>query len=118
MTATEDPGPLLAEIEALLRAHDCQREAEVVVFAGRLWSRNPIAACEELNSDTWWHGRDGVAAVDLAIAGGFTRGARDDARRLREALIVLREYLDAHALSNEEADLQVRQFRKWAASHM
>ena len=47
MTATEDPGPLLAEIEALLRAHDCQREAEVVVFAGRLWSRNPIAAREE-----------------------------------------------------------------------
>ncbi|MCP5137369.1 MAG: hypothetical protein H6981_11280 [Gammaproteobacteria bacterium] len=118
MTAIEDLAPVLAEIDALLRRNGCHREAEVVVFAARLWARNPIAARDEMNGDDWWHGHHGIAAIDLAIAGGFTRVARDDAQRLRDALIELREHLDAHGLNNDEADLQVRQFRKWAASHV
>lgn len=116
--ATDDLAPLLAQVEALLRRHDCHDEAGQARFAQELWSRDPLAGRAELNGDAWWHGRNGIAAVDLAIAGGFTRAAREDAQTLREHLVALRDHLDAHGLDNEEAALQVRQFRKWTASHM
>ena len=72
----------LAIAEQLLRRYGHVYEANQVAIVGRLFARDPAAACRALNHADWWDDRRSVASVDLALTGGFTGAARADAQAL------------------------------------
>ena len=59
-----------------------------------------------------------MAAIDLAVEGGFTPKARQDAQALRSALIEVFTTMLAHGEQNVAGELIVSQFQKWMESHV
>lgn len=108
----------LNRIEQLLRDHGHTYHANLAGIAAALYATDPHAACRAINSDEWWQGADSLAAIDLALSGGFTARARRDAHALRLALIEVFTTLLAHGEHNEAGEIVVSQFRKWLESHV
>jgi hypothetical protein len=103
-------------IEDLLRRYDLVYEANTVSSVRKLLPLEREAALRELDGEDWWTGRRSISAVDLAIHGGFTSRARQDSRRLRDALIRIHDAMRAEGRDNPEAALIAAQFRKWLSS--
>jgi len=108
----------LSRVETLLRNYGHTYEANLAAIAVRQFERDPKAACRTINSSEWWEGSDSIAAVDLAIDGGFTADARRDARGLRSALTVIFATMLAYGENNDAGEIIVSQFQKWAESHV
>ena len=108
----------LNQAEKLLRDYGRNYEANLVAIALETFDRDPQAACREINSDEWWNGTAAVAAVDLAVAGGFTAKSRMDAQALRQALLVIFTTMRAYGEHNTAGEIVVSQFRKWRESHI
>jgi hypothetical protein len=70
----------------------------------------------QLTSEEWWGDTDSVAAVDLAIEGGFSPQARRDAASLREALVDLAQGMADRGVRDPTAGIVAAQLRKWLAS--
>lgn len=106
------------EIERLLRHHGFVYQANLAGIAAATYTRSPREAYPVLLSDEWWGDRGSIAAVDLAVAGGFTPEARRDGQALRAALVAvfgeLREVVD----TDEHTALIARHFHKWSVSGM
>ncbi len=103
-------------VEDVLRAYGRVYQANLAMIAGGRFSRAPHEACRLLNNDDWWGGRDSIAALDCAVEGGYSTGAREDARRLRAALVEIYGVMKAFGEVNENAELLASQFRKWVVS--
>lgn len=110
--------PALRQIEDLLRRYGHAYEANQAAIVGEQFQRDPLAACRMINSDDWWDHRQSVAAIDLAVAGGFTAESRRDALAFRLALIQVFETLQAFGEQNAAGELIVAQFVKWNESHV
>ena len=108
----------LQQAERLLRGYGRNYEANLVAIALTTFDRDPQAACRAINCDEWWNGTTAVAAVDLAVAGGFTAQSRTDAQDLRQALLVIFTTMRAYGEFNAAGEVVVSQFRKWKKSHM
>jgi hypothetical protein len=106
----------LGEIEALLRKYRHIYHANLAEIARQQWRRDPAAACRGLNSAGWWGKDDAVAALDLALDGGFSSEARRDGQALRRALVAVYEQMRAYGEPRAEAQIMVSQFRKWLSS--
>ena len=107
----------LHELEALLRRHGCVLQANVVEMTrGALSSQARLRAI--LASDDWWGSEDSVAEVAPAIRGGFTPEARRDARRLRELLLAVHDFMRREGIEQPVADLLCAEFRKWLTSSL
>ena len=107
----------LDQVERLLRTYHHVYGANLAALARATYAQDPRAACRMLNSDEWWDGRQSVAAIDLAVDGGFTPTARQDAQALRRALIEILTTMLAYGEENV-AELIVSQFQKWMESHV
>ena len=108
----------LTRIEELLRKYGHIYEANLAAAARVAFERDPKSACHQINNGEWWNDSQSVAAIDLAINGGFTPQARQDARALREALIEMFTTMLAYDEHNETGELVVSQLRKWVESHV
>jgi hypothetical protein len=108
----------LTEIEVLLRQYEHVYHANLASTAKDAEEREIGAGLRQLNSDEWWGDSDSVAAVDLAISGGFTPEARRDAARFRKRLTELYQFMVDHDLHHEKGEIVVAQFKKWLASHV
>ena len=108
----------LAQLEGLLRDYGHVYEANLAAIVIETYGTDPGAACRLLNSDEWWDDSRSVAAIDLAVDGGFTAQARDDARRLRSALAAILATMQDFGEQNATGELIVAQFHKWAESHI
>lgn len=108
----------LRQIESLLRDYGHTYEANLAAIAREAFGRDPVAACGLVNSGEWWDGSDSVAAIDLAVDGGFTPRARADAQALRGALVEVFTTLLAYGERNSAGELIVSQFQKWEESRM
>ena len=104
--------------EQLLRRYGHVYEANQVAIVGKLFAREPAAACRALNHADWWDDCRSVASVDLALTGGFTSAARADAQALRAALVEVYTTMRAHGEHNANAEIIVAQFEKWRESHV
>ena len=108
----------LLDIERLLRRHGLVYQANLAEIAAATWARSPREACPLLLSDEWWGDHGSIAAVDLAVAGGFTPEARQDGKALRAALVEVFRELRDRAGTDEHVDLVARHFHKWSVSGM
>lgn len=108
----------LQQVETLMRDYGHTYEANLAAIAHEVFTRDPRAACRAINNDEWWENRRSVAAIDLAVDGGFTNEARLDALRLRSALIEIFTTMLAYGEHNDAGELIVSQFRKWQESHV
>ncbi|MCB1790696.1 MAG: hypothetical protein KDJ24_10400 [Gammaproteobacteria bacterium] len=108
----------LTTIESLLRAYGHTYEANLAGIAAKLYRTDPAVACQSINSDEWWESSASVAAIDLAVSGGFTPQSRVDAQRLRQSLIEVFTTLLAYGEHNDAGEIIVSQFQKWTESHM
>jgi len=108
----------LDQVERLLRAYNHVYEANLAAVVREAFAQDPSAACRMLNSDEWWDSRQSVAAIDLAVNGGFTPTARQDAQALRSALIEVFTTMLAYGEKNVAGELIVSQFQKWMESHV
>ena len=108
----------LTLVEELLRGYGHTYEANLAAIARSVFDQDPKAACHEINSSEWWSDSQSVAAIDLAIDGGFTPQSRQDARSLRQALIEIFTTMLAYDEHNEAGELIVSQLRKWMESHI
>ncbi|MCB1723585.1 MAG: hypothetical protein KDJ39_07810 [Gammaproteobacteria bacterium] len=108
----------LAEIERLLRAYGHTYAANQAEIAAGLFDEDPQAACRSLNTSEWWEGADSVAAIDLAVTGGFTAQSRHDAVVLRQSLVDVFTTLRAYGEHNDAGEIIVSQFQKWMESHI
>ena len=108
----------LETIETLLRKYGHVYQANLAEIARTRWAQDPNDACRAVNNADWWDDRDSIAAVDLALDGGFSAQARADGQALRQALIRVYEYMQAYGQHNAEAELMVSQFNKWLTSHI
>ena len=108
----------LAEIEDLLHRYGQDYQASVVAATRHAWADDRPLALQRLTSPEWWETPDSVAAVDLAIAGGFSPQARADHDRFLRALIDVYEQMTRAGAINPRAELVVAEFRKWLASGM
>lgn len=108
----------LIRVECLLRAYGHVYQANLAAIAVQTFDRDPHHACRLVNSDEWWSGLDSVAAIDLAVDGGFTATARQDALALRRALVEVFTTLRAYGEHNDAGELVVSQFSKWIESHV
>ena len=106
----------LATIERLLRQYGHVYRANLVDSARLQWANAPQAVAIRLNTAEWWSDKNAIAAVDLAIEGGFGAQARTDGQRLRRALIMVYEHMQACGQSSTEAEIVVSQFKKWLSS--
>jgi hypothetical protein len=108
----------LVRAETLLRRYGHTYAANLAEIARDQFARDPRAACRAINSGEWWEGRDSVAAIDLAIDGGYTPAARRDAQLLRDALTTIFTTLLAYGERNSAGEIVVSQFSKWAESNV
>jgi hypothetical protein len=108
----------LSLIEDLLRQYGHTYQANLVMIARERFVHAPQDACRLMNDDEWWGGSDAIAAVDLALSGGFSADARRDGQRLRAALVEIYASMKGFGVDNEQAELMTSQFRKWLASHI
>lgn len=108
----------LEDVEQLLRRYGHVYEANLAGIGHAAFAEDPRAACRLLNRDEWWNGHRSVAAIDLALDGGFTAEARRDAQKLREALIEVFTTMLAYGEHHEAGEIVVSQFRKWQESHI
>jgi len=108
----------LGRVEQLLRKYDQVYQANLAMLAASAAEKGPAAGLAQLDSDEWWGNADSVAAIDLAIAGGFSPEARRDAATLRRDLADLYQLMVDHGVHNEKGEIMAAQFRKWLASHM
>lgn len=108
----------LEQTEQLLRQYGHNYEANLASIARATFARDPVAACRSLNTEEWWDNRRSVAAIDLAVDGGFTPQARQDALLLRQALITVFGTMLAYGEHNDAAEIIVSQFHKWMESHV
>jgi len=109
---------VLDQAEQLLRRYGHVYEANLAAIAHRTFAKDPLAACRAINSEEWWDSRDSVAAIDLAVDGGFTADARRDAQSLRRALIEIFMTMRAYGEHNATGEIIVSQFEKWFDSHV
>jgi hypothetical protein len=105
-------------LEQLLRQYGHIYEANLAAIARAEFDSDPEAACREINRDEWWNDRRSVAALDLAVDGGFTAPARRDAQALRQALIEVFATMRAYGEHNAAAEIVVAQFHKWIESRV
>ncbi len=108
----------LRRTERLLRDYGHVYRANLAAIALDLFRRDPAAACRTINSEEWWEGSESVAATDLAVDGGFTTQAREDAWALRQALVEIFTTMLAYGEQNTAAEIIVAQFEKWRESHV
>jgi hypothetical protein len=108
----------LTEIEALLRKYEHVYQANLAMTARDAEEREAGAGLRQLDSDEWWGDSDSVAAVDLAITGGFTPEARRDAATFRKLLTELYQVMVDHDLHNEKGEIMAAQFKKWLVSQV
>ena len=108
----------LERTEELLRNYGHAYEANLAVIARALFERDPKAACHAINTEEWWDKATSVAAIDLAVDGGFTAQARRDAQALRQALTEIFGTMLAFGEHNTTAEIIVSQFEKWRESHI
>lgn len=108
----------LVQIEQLLRSYGHTCEANLAAIARSAFERDPSAACPALNSEEWWSSRHSLAAIDLAIDGGFTARSRQDSKALRRSLIKIFTTMRAYGEHNDSAEILVSQFHKWLESHI
>lgn len=108
----------LADIESLLRRYGHDYEANLATIAARTFDGDPQAGCHAVNTTEWWESAHSVAAIDLAVSGGFTVQARQDAQLLRAALIKVFCTLRAYGERNDTGEIIVSQFQKWAESRV
>jgi hypothetical protein len=108
----------LSEIEDLLRRYGHIYQANLAMLAREQLARSPEDACRAVNDDAWWGGSDSIAALDLALSGGFSPEARRDGQRLRSALIEVYKTMKGYGQHNTRAELYTAQFQKWLTSHM
>ena len=108
----------LQRIETLLRAYGHTYEANLAAIAQTRFACDPLAGCRAVNNDEWWDDQHSLAAIDLAIDGGFTAQARSDAQTLRAALIEVYTTMLAYGERHPTGELEVAQFRKWMESHI
>ena len=108
----------LTLIERLLRRHGHVYQANTAAIVRDTFASDPQAACQALNSDEWWNARDAIAAIDLAIDGGFSPRARADAQALRRALVTVFTTMRAYGERNATGELIVMQFQKWHESRI
>jgi hypothetical protein len=80
------------------------------------FARSALDGCRTLNDDAWWGGRDSIAAIDLAVEGGYSDEARRDAKRLRVALIEIYTVMKDVGEINERAEIATSQSIKWVVS--
>jgi hypothetical protein len=108
----------LEQVESLLRDYGHVYEANLAAIAQATFERDPEAACRGINTEEWWNGADSLAAVDLAVEGGFTAQSRQDAMAYRAALSEIFDTMLASGERNEAGEIIVSQFRKWRESHI
>jgi len=108
----------LLEIELLLRSYGHSYEANLAAIAARRFEQDPLGTCQALNSEEWWNSNRSLAAIDLAINGGFSARSRRDSQVLRRALIAVFTTMLAYGEHNDSAEIMVSQFRKWLASRV
>lgn len=108
----------LDQLERLMRQYGHTYEANLAAIARARFMQDPRDACRAINSDEWWHDSRSVAAIDLAVDGGFTPAARRDAQALRQALIEIFTTMRAYGEHNDAGEIMVSQFRKWAESRI
>jgi hypothetical protein len=108
----------LRTVETLLRKYGHTYQANLAMIAREQFMASPQAGCRVLNDDEWWGGSDSVAAVDLAVDGGFGAQAREDAKRLWGALIEIYATMKAYGKSHPQAEIVTAQFNKWLTSHV
>jgi hypothetical protein len=108
----------LSTIEELLRKYGHIYQANLAMIAREQFSRCAEDACRRLNDDEWWGGRGSVAAMDLAVDGGFSTESREDGKRLRNALIEVYAAMKACGQVHEQAEIVTAQFNKWLTSHV
>lgn len=108
----------LEQIERLLRHHGHTYEANLAAIAHAAFIDDPKAACHGINNEEWWDSRRSLAAIDLALDGGFTAQARQDAQHLRQALIEVFTTMRAYGEHNPTAEIIVSQFQKWMESRV
>lgn len=113
MTAMEET---LRRIEHLLREHGLVYQANLAGIAATTWARDKTRACALLLSDEWWGDHDSIAAVDLAVAGGFTPEARRDGQALRALLVEVFRQLRRSAITDDHMAVVARHFYKWSVS--
>ena len=108
----------LERTEELLRNYGHVYEANLAAIAHALFESDPKAACHAINTEEWWDDTSSVAAIDLAVDGGFTAQARRDAQALRQALTEVFATMLAYGENNAAAEIIVSQFEKWRESHI
>jgi len=108
----------LRTVEQLLRKYRHTYQANLAMIAREHLAQNPRQVCQELNDDEWWGGNDSIAAMDLAVDGGFSAEARADGQRLRTALIELYRTMKTYGEYHEQAELATSQFTKWLSSRI
>ncbi len=108
----------LGRVEQLLRKYGQVYHANLAMLAAAAVERDLDAGVSQLDSDEWWGDADSVAAIDLAIAGGFSPEARRDAAILRRELAEAYQLMVDHGVHNEKGEIMAAQFRKWLASHI
>jgi hypothetical protein len=108
----------LSLIEGLLRDYGHAYQANLAMIARERFACAPQEACRILNDAEWWGGPDAIAAVDLALSGGFSAQARRDGQRLRAALIEVYTTMKGFGEHNGQAELVTSQFQKWLSSHI
>lgn len=108
----------LSLIEDLLRRYGHTYQANLAMIARERLARAPSEACQMLNDPEWWDGSESIAAVDLALSGGFSAEARRDGQSLRAALIEVYATMKGLGEHNAQAELMTSQFRKWLSSHI
>ena len=108
----------LAQAEQLLRQYGHVYEANLAAIARAAFEKDPRVACRSINTEEWWGGSRSLAAIDLAVDGGFAADARRDAQRLRQALIEIFTTMRAYGEYNAAGEIVVSQFQKWMDSHV
>ena len=108
----------LDRTERLLRSYGHVYQANLAAIARAQFTRDPKSACRAINNEEWWDSAASVAAIDLAIDGGFTAQARCDAQALRQALVVIFGTMRAYGEYNSAGEIVVSQFEKWRESHV
>lgn len=109
---------ILARIAALLRQYEYITEANLAEWLQQQSIEDLPAVCKLMNNSDWWGEKDSIAAIDLALDGGFNRQAREDGQALRRALIELYEIMKSNGEANSQGELVISQFNKWLTSHM
>ena len=108
----------LTTIENLLRRYGHVYHANLAEVARQRFANEPAAACKAINNPDWWDGSEAIAAIDLAVDGGFTSEARQDAATLRAALTTVLTTMKAWGEINPTGEIAVCQFQKWQASQV